>query len=162
MIDLKKIKVTSERRVYKIKYSDKDFVIKTPKFIIPFGHEKYNGKIIVNLEFDTINTDANEYISMIKSIEEIFSRICTECSIDVHPRLKVDIDGYQFITSIKDRSICNNKIFHHRCHIKDGTSYPRSETQVKSMEATIKLDHLWIHNGSYGLMWYITDMKVID
>lgn len=186
-IDSEKIRIIPDRKSYKIKYTlydnknnDKfvnykliDLTFKTVKCTIPFGLEKYQGKLIANLEFDISDNDTYNYITSIKNIETIFSKIKTDssspssfsCKIKNNPRLKEDIEKCYFISSIKDRTVSkDNKKFHHRCHIEDFKKFPYSSSDLmgKTIIAEIKLERLWIHKDTYGLLWYITNINFVN
>lgn len=157
-IDLKKIKVVSERGIYRIKYSNDKLKIRTPVCIIPFGQEKYGHHYIVNLEFDDCNDNSKRYISLIEEIERLFHDIETIKDIDIPPRFKIDINKCYFISSLKDRSLGYNKIYHHRCYINSKEPFNTLINSKDKFEAEINLDKIWIHDDSYGLIWHITNI----
>ena len=161
-VDLNKLRIISERKVYKIKYNSDEFMFRTPICITPFGVEKYSGKYVINLEFDGSDEKSAEYISLIKDIEQLFSKIKTDYTIDAPPRFRIDIDKCFYITSIKNRSICNKEIYHHRCHILPTKIPLLTNMKGKYIVADIKLDYIWIHGDTYGLVWCVTDLDIND
>lgn len=152
-MDIRNLHLIRYSKNYKIKYETDDLILCAPECTIPFGTEKYNGKLIVNLEF----LDNNDFINSIKAIENAFSNIKNENYIQVPNDLLDDIKSCNFISSVKDRSIVNNKKFHLRCHVKKEILYEK----LKSVE--IKLDHLWINKNNssdYGLCWVIHNYEL--
>lgn len=158
-----KLQVFMERKVYKVNYLKENIKL-TTKCYIPFGLEKFKGKYIVNLELDGNDTEMSRYITAIKTIENIFKNI-KDSEVDITPRFRVDIENCIFVESIKDRNL-DDKIYHHRCHIKNIKEFShilsqKDRNNKKMMKVQINLDRVWIYDGSYGLVWNITDLDCV-
>ena len=161
--DFDKIYLVSERKLYKIKYYGKDIVLNTAQFTLPFGFEKYSGKLIMNLEFDVTDNEVYNYITSIKSFDNLFNKIKTNTINKIPEKLKRTIEKSYYVASIKERGNVTKDIkkFHHRCHVKNPASFFICDTKDKKFVAQVKLDHLWVHNETYGLVWYIILLKEI-
>lgn len=161
-IDEDKISIVYQNKGYRILLFGKKYKFITESCKIPFGVEKYGNKEIINLEFDTLNdNDQLNYSTTIKYIDSIFAKIKKESKIYMPPGFKKKMENKYFSLSTKERGY--GKV-HHRCYMKNGGDFSIlsiDNIKVLNVCAEIELDHLWIHNDMYGIVWLVTALYCI-
>ena len=142
-------------KAYRIFCNNEKFKIKSCACTLPFGFEKFNGKIIANLEIDISNNESYNYVTSIKNIDKNFEKK----QVFGSEQYKNEIQNLYFISSIKERQ--NNKV-HHRCHIKNPKTFPISflELKDKKFTADIELSNVWINGDTYGIVWMIENIII--
>lgn len=150
--DPTKLSLRYMNKAYRIYYKSNKLKFKTSICTLPFGIEKYGNKYIANLEFDATNNEQHNYLAFIKHIDKLFSNII-ESKINVPNGFTNEIKNMHFSLSLKDRE--NNKV-HHRCHIKTNCD---TNNIKDNLIAEIELDHIWIHDNMFGIVWMITNIQ---
>lgn len=154
--DPKNIQIKYIFKVYKIEYNNSKYTITTPICRMPFGTEKYSNKYIANLEFDLSDNESYNYIAAIKYIDKLFSKK----ELKMPYKFTSDAQESLYTLSLKERTY---KFIHHRCHIKNINDFPLSEElKGKNLIVTIELDSMWVNKNSYGLIWLITNIKILS
>lgn len=152
--DQTKVSLRYMNKSYRIFYSMNKFKFSTSACNLPFGIEKFGTKYIANLEFNTTDNDNHNYLVFVRHIDKIFNDVINS-KIQIPNGFANEIKNMYFSPSLKERE--NNKV-HHRCHIKNNLYI--DETIIKNkLIAEIELDHIWIHNNMYGIVWMITNIK---
>lgn len=139
--------------------------IKLDNIFIPFGVEKFNNKLVLNLEFDkNINTH-NNYISVLSSLENKINNKTYATEINVESVLVNKV----FTSSLKE-SILGSIL---RTHITDSTDIfilkkdlskmPIDKENLKGTNVNIELTlkGLWVNDEKFGLYWNINNIQII-
>src|SRR5437868_7921716 len=101
-----------QNKAYRIYIYGKKYKFLTESCKIPFGVEKYGGKEIVNLEFDTNINEQHNYCAIIRDIDKMFANIKNdESKMNVPNGFKSEIEKFFYTQSLREREY--GKI-HHR------------------------------------------------
>ncbi len=140
------------KKFWKLNYNFKNIVIHLDNVLIPFGVEKYNDKLLLNVELidDNIN---NNIISKLESIEKNLYKFLPNLGLT---------------TSIK-KSKLGNII---RTHLtktteiyilkKNNEKMPIDESNLQNSECEMNLEikGLWLTENNYGLYITIKTIKI--
>lgn len=154
-----------------------EFIIKNKKNISDDAIQKNIGRDIEkDIEKDISNKNINDkkkeiennneiisdHIDILKLIENAFNSLknINSHKIIIPKECEDDINKASFTTSIKTSRISDdiNKRFHHRCHVKKNCRIMADINKNDAYIIQLELDHLWIHETTYGLMWYVVEI----
>lgn len=160
------LSVIYTREKYNILENNKCLEFQTPYLGIPFGVEKYNGKHIINLQFDgkDKNNKIYESFTELQRIESWLRNIVKDEKWVFYE----DFKDKEYIPSIKPRGKWDPII---RCHLKGGKKGITAELNSpipisfydlanNKAKATIALDSIWTTNDTYGLLFIVTKLEL--
>lgn len=144
--------VKCNKKFYNIFYNTNLIEIDIKNVFIPFGIEKFNNKMILNIELLELN-ETNNIISKIESIENEISNNFT--NLGLIRCIKKSKLGYLLRTHITKST---------ECYIlkKDNTKFNIDIINIKNSECNIKLKikGIWINENNYGLYITIDDINI--
>lgn len=147
----------------------------TPIGIFPFGIEVFNKKEILNFEIFNDNNDANNFISLIDNIENIFSQYTNKQTFqfkNMHPEYKSDV-AYKTYMPILKKSLkgyilrChfdNTQIYKENCSNNKVTKEYLSKNDLKNgkYKCEIEISNIWNFMASYGLKIKINSIIKVE
>lgn len=141
------------KKYYNITYNNEQIRINKLICHIPFGTEKYNDKILLNIELLETN-DNNNILSKIRSIENYI--------IKKFPNLGL-------LSCFKKSKLGNLLRTHYlkntECYIlkKNNEKMIIDETNLKlsDCEIDLTLKGIWVNDNNYGLYFVINSIKII-
>lgn len=115
----------------------KKFKLLCPKMKTPFGIEKYNKKMIVNLEMD--ENKMYNFMAVLKSIDAYFTDVLKNC---------------EYVSNYKDREDFKPLL---RTHLKryGKTKIEGVIEKGNYITCELELASMWEYNGKYGIKWEI-------
>lgn len=133
-----------------------------PKLFVPFGIEEYNGKRILNIELDpTKSNEEYNLIVLLENIEKFFIGLSDQSNHCVYnPNIPLNsFIGKYYIHNMKKRY---EKV-HIRTHLMDNDKHiVLGNLRGKYISAKLILDRVWVNKSDYGILWYITNINVIE
>lgn len=141
------------KKYYNILCNNEQIIINKLLCHIPFGIEKYNDKILLNIEL-LENNDNNNLLSKINSIENyIIKKFPNLGLLSCFKKSKL---GHLLRTHFLKNTICyilkknNEKIIIDECNLK-----------LSDCEIDLTLKGIWINDNNYGLYFVINSIKII-
>ena len=133
---------------------------------IPFGVEKYNDKLIVNLEFLDSSNIHNNYLSLLTNLEDKINKKDYESEVNI----EAFIINKTFFSSIKQSKLGHllrthitdsTKIFILR---KDSTKMELDKENLKGVTGNIEisLKGIWINDKTYGFYWNLNSIQITN
>lgn len=149
MLNISKI----NKKYYNITYENKQINIKNLICHIPFGIEKFNDKILLNIEL----LDSNENNNILSKIDSIQNIIINKFSnLGLISCIKKSKLGYLLRTHFLKSTECyilkknNEKIIIDECNLN-----------LSDCEIDLTLKGIWINDNNFGLYFVINSIKVI-
>lgn len=169
--DFFKIGILEDKKNYKI-IVDGKVLLKSPILSMPFGVEKYYGKDIVNLSFNTKDNASNNFLATLRSIDSFFQKLQMEEDFAKNLQNKLPegflekIKGKGYKSCIKQVGTFPPLL---RCHLKrrgdniiskfyesdKKTTCNPYQIAKRSGNMTIELGFLWVTNDIFGLTFYL-------
>jgi hypothetical protein len=165
IIDTTKINLFySTSKFYPITYLDKSIDINISEVFIPFGTEKFNDKLILNIELEEKNTN-NNIISKLQSLEHNLSKLDIITNLQTKNLLK-NKGLYQIIKKsklgyiIRTHILKNTKIF---IKTKNGGKLDVDPINLKGATCIIKahIKGCWVTDNTYGLYIILDEVEII-
>lgn len=137
---------------YNLCHNQKNINIIINNAFIPFGIEKYNDKIILNVEL-LDNNDNNNIVSKLESLES---------------EIKKYFKNYGIMNTIKKSKLGHIIRTHYlkstECYIlkKNGEKMMIDESNLQNAECNINLliKGIWINDNNYGLYITVNSIKI--
>lgn len=151
------------KNFYIIQNNNFNIEINLQNVLLPFGSEKYNDKIIINIELENNNIN-NNIISKLNKLEENIAN----CEINMN-MINKNLLKTKGILSILKQSKLGNII---RTHLlknteiyilkKNGEKIDIDHSNLVNSECDIKLDlkGIWLNDNNYGLYITIKTIKI--
>ena len=170
---------------YRVSYDMKRFKINTPTMSCPFGLETFNDKEIINLEIINDSNDKNNFMSDINVLDNLYKQFSeneheSDLKLQLHMPLRMPFVNLptDFLKDVKDHKYMpiyrkSNNGMTIRTHVKNMEVYKNvNGKQVllnkyeaikgKKCKCSLEFDSIWIKNGTYGLLFYVTKMEILD
>ena len=152
-ISINKILVTPlNKKFWHLLYNQKCIDININNALIPFGVEKYNDKLILNLELCETN-DNNNIISKIEALENEIQKYFK--NMGLAKSLKKSKLGYL---------VRSHYLKSTECYIlkKNGEKMMIDENNLQNAECEFNLliKGIWINDNNYGLYIIINSIKI--
>jgi hypothetical protein len=144
--------------------NNQNYTLNIPNVFLPFGGEKFNDKIIINIELDNQNTHNN----VVSKLDSIDNKI-TEKQICADTASQYIMNSRGYIKSLK-QSKCG---YIQRTHLTKNTEIYIEKKDSSKMfieytnleksycDVEIQLKGIWIAENNYGLYWIINKIKVL-
>jgi hypothetical protein len=149
MLNISKI----NKKYYNITYENEQINIKNLICHIPFGIEKFNDKILLNIEL----LDSNENNNILSKIDSIQNIIINKFpNLGLISCIKKSKLGYLLRTHFLKSTECyilkknNEKIIIDECNLN-----------LSDCEIDLTLKGIWINDNNFGLYFVINSIKVI-
>jgi len=151
------------KNFYILQYNDTNIEINLQNVLLPFGSEKYNDKIIINIELENNNIN-NNVISKLNKLEENIQN----CNLNMN-MINKNIFINKGIISIIKQSKLGNII---RTHLlknteifilkKNGEKINLDHSNLTNSDCDIKLDlkGIWLNDNNYGLYITVKSIKI--
>lgn len=141
------------KKYYNITYNNEQITIKNLICHIPFGTEKYNDKILLNIEL----LDTNENNNILSKINSIENNIIKKFpNLGLLSSVKKSKLGHLLRTHFLKSTECyilkknNEKMF-----------IDESNLNLADCELDLTLKGIWTNDNNYGLYFVINSIKVI-
>jgi hypothetical protein len=155
--------IMGAKNFYIIQNNNMNIEINLDNVLLPFGSEKYNDKIIINIELENNNIN-NNIISKLTKLEVNI----LNCNINMNSINKNILKNKGILSIIKNSKLGNII----RTHLlknteifilkKNGEKINIDHTNLVNSECDIKLDlkGIWLNDNNYGLYITIKSIKI--
>ena len=165
-INLAKLKfeIVQEPPHISIKYDNKDFVINSPKMLIPFGIDEVYNKYYTKLQFENYETneDVSYFMDTLNSVEELIKNYANE------------IFGEQFEVSSEfnhkegHEPTINTKLISYRgkpkTKIYNNSGSVMNYWQIEpntNVKCKMSLNGVWPRDNKFYYKWNLEEIKVL-
>jgi len=159
-INIKNVKIVPSNKLHSnILYDSKNITIKIPSAYIPFGIEKYNNGIILNLELLNDNNNNNNIISKISGLENHLSTLYTNNGFT--PILKKSKLGHII------RTHCTKST---ECYIMKKNTVTKNDEKMfidliniqnSDCEIDLMIKGVYIKENHYGLYIIVKSIRIL-